>query len=556
MEFSLALVQFAGTAALLLWGTHMVRSGVERAYGPRLRALLGRALRSRFTAVLAGTGVTAALQSSTATGLMVTGFTASGLVALVPALAVMLGAGVGSTLIVQALSFDVTSLAPALVLLGVVLFRRDGAAPLHDLGRVFIGLGLMLMALHQLIALLEPYEQTPELQMLLGALSAVPMLNLILGALLTWLAHSSVAVVLLVMSLAVQGIIEPAAAFAFVIGANLGTALNPLLEGGTAGDPVAKRLPVGNLLTRVVGALLAMVALEPLVALVTALDPQRAVANFHTLFNLALALLFLPLLDPLAALLRRLLPERDPALDPARPLYLDEAARETPVVALGGAAREALRLADVLEQMLEGARSALGTSDRRLIGETRRLDDVLDRLNGAIKAYLTAFDPDELSPDDQRRLNDILAFATNLEQAGDVVERNLLPHAAKRLKRGLAFSKDGQDELSGMIDRLIVNLRTAASLLMTGDRRAARLLADEKVAFRQAEAAATEAHFDRLRAGRLDSVQTSALHLDLLRDLKLVNSRIVSAAAYPVLERSGELLPSRLAGGDRRARER
>src|SRR5690606_29671336 len=197
---------------LLLWGTHMVRSGVERAYGPRLRALLGRALRSRFTAVLAGTAVTAALQSSTATGLMVTGFTASGLVALVPALAVMLGAGVGSTLIVQALSFDVTSLAPALVLLGVVLFRRDGAAPLHDLGRVFIGLGLMLMALHQLIALLEPYEQMPELQTLLAVFSAAPMLNLILGALLTWLAHSSVAVVLLVMSLAVQGIIEPAAA--------------------------------------------------------------------------------------------------------------------------------------------------------------------------------------------------------------------------------------------------------------------------------------------------------------------------------------------------------
>lgn len=552
MDFSIALVHLAGTVALLLWGTHMVRTGVQRAFGARLRSLLGSALRSRFTALLAGAGVTAALQSSTATGLMTTGFTASGLVGLVPALAVMLGAGVGSTLIVQLLSFDVAVLAPALVLAGFVMFRRDGVSQVHDLGRVMIGLGLMLMALHQLLALMEPYEQAPELRLLLGALAAVPMLNLILGALAAWIAHSSVAVVLLVMSLALNGVIEPAAAFAFVIGANLGTAVNPLLEGGTGDDPKARRLPVGNLLARGVGALIAMAALQPATELVMALDPQRAVANFHTLFNLALALLFLPLLGPFARLLARLLPERAAADDPSRPLYLDKAAKQTPVVALGGAAREALRLADVLEEMLHGARDALATGDRKLIADTKRLDDVLDRLNTAIKAYLTSIDPDELNEEDHRRLNEILVFAMNMEQAGDVVERNLLPHAAKRLKRGLAFSKDGQAELTGLIDRLIANLRCAASLLMTGDRRAARLLADEKVAFRSAEAAATEAHFLRLRAGRLDTAQTSALHLDLLRDVKLVNSHLVAAAAYPVLERTGELLPSRLAGRNAR----
>ena len=230
----------------------------------------------------------------------------------------------------------------------------------------------------------------------------------------------------------------------------------------------------------------------------------------------------------------------------SRPLYLDPSARETPIVALGGASREALRLVDVLEEMLRGARNALSGSDRKSILETRRLDDVLDHLNTAIKAYLSSIDSEELRDEDQQRLHSILAFTVNLEQAGDVIDRSLLPHAAKRLKRGLSFSKSGQQELISMMDRLITNLRTAASLFMTEDLRVARILAEEKVAFRASEASATNAHFVRLRSGRTDSAETSGIHLDLLRDMKLVNSHIVAAAAYPVLERSGDLLASRM----------
>jgi phosphate:Na+ symporter len=548
VAFSIALISLAGTIALLLWGTHMVQTGVQRAFGPRLGSFLGGALRNRMSAFAAGVGVTAVLQSSTATGLMVTGFAAGGFVGLAPALAVMLGANVGTTLIVQALSFDVAAFSPVLILVGVLMFRRNTSTRVHDLGRVFIGLGLMLMALHQLIALMAPYERTPELRALLGAISTVPVLDMILAAVVTWAMHSSVAVVLLVMSLAMNGIIPGEAALAFVLGANLGTAVNPVIEGVTGDDPAAKRLPVGNLLARLAGVGLALAAIGPLASVMAGMDPGRAVANFHTLFNLALALVFLPLLGPYSRLLRRMLPERVDPADPSKPIYLDHAAKETPIIALGGAAREALRLADVLEGMLRGAREALSKGDRKLIGEIRRRDDVLDSLNTAIKTYLTSIDPEELAEADHRRLNEILIFATNLEQAGDVVERNLLPHAAKRLKRGIAFSRSGEAELVEMMDRLIVNLRGGASLFMTGDVRAARLLAEEKVNFRRSEASATNAHFARLRAGRLDTAQTSALHLDLLRDMKQVNSHIIAAAAYPVLERSGDLLPSRIAG--------
>jgi phosphate:Na+ symporter len=547
MDLPLTLLNLAGSVALLLWGVHMVRTGVQRAFGAKLRNFLGNTLRNRLKAFLAGVGVTAVLQSSTATGLMVTGFAAGGFVDLTPALAVMLGANVGTTLIVQALSFDVSEVAPALILIGVLMFRRAAAAP-RDFGRVLIGLGLMLMALHQFVGLLTPYEDVPSLRMLLGAVSTQPLLDVILAAGLTWAAHSSATVVLVTMSFAAKGTVPPLAALALVLGANLGSAINPMLEGSTGADPTVRRVPLGNLINRIVGVALTLALLPAIGRWLVTVEPDNArlVADFHTAFNLALALIFLPLLKPFANLLRRLIPARVDPADPARPLYLDSAALETPVIALGGAAREAMRLADVLENMLTGLRDTLENPNRRQIVETKRLDDVLDKLNTAIKAYLTSLDPEGLGEADHRRLREILTFSTNLEQAGDVVDRNLLGMAGKMSKRGVTFSKSGQTELLQIIDRLIANVRTAASLFMTGDERAARLLAAEKEAFRAIESAATDAHFERLRTGRLDAAETSAFHLDALRDLKSVNTHLVAAAAYPVLASKGELLPTRL----------
>ena len=547
MEFPTTLLKLAGSVALLLWGVHMVSTGVQRAFGAKLRGYLSSALRNRFKAFVAGAGITALPQSSTATGLMVTGFAASGLVDLVPALAVMLGANVGTTLIVQLLSFDIAEVAPALILIGVLMFRRASAGP-RDFGRVLIGLGLVLMALHQFIDLLRPYEDAPSLRLLLGAIATQPVLDVLLAAGLTWLAHSSVAVVLVVMSFAAQGTVPPEAAFALVLGANLGTAINPVLEGAGGADPAARRLPLGNLFNRLTGVVAALVALPYVSPLLVMVEPgnARAVADFHTAFNLLLALVFFPLLGPYAEILKRLLPARIDVADPGRPIYLDPSAQETPALALGGAAREALRMADVLEGMLVGLKDSFVRQDRRQIGGVRRMDDVLDRLNAAIKDYVTALDTDGLGPQDLRRAREILIFATNIEQAGDAIDRNLLGVSTKLAKRGLAFSGDGKAELVEMIDRLIANTRNAASLFMTGDERAARLLAAEKEAFRELQAQSTDAHFERLRSRRVDTAATSPLHLDALRDLKVVNNHIVAAAAYPVLEHKGELLPSRL----------
>jgi phosphate:Na+ symporter len=512
--------------------------------------LLSSALRNRASAFGAGLGVTAVLQSSTATGLMVTGFAAAGLVELVPALAVMLGADVGTTLIVQALSFDMSFLSPALVLLGVLAFRRGEAGRARDIGRVLIGLALMLLALHQLLEVVTPYEDAPSLRLMLGTLTTEPVLGLLIGMAMAWAAHSSVAVVLLVMSFASKGVLPPEAAFALVLGANIGTTINPVLEGAPGDDPAARRVPLGNLVARAIGALAALVALPWIAPTLAGLaaDPGRAVANFHTLFNLVLAVLLFPVLPFYATLLRRLLPARVDPADPSRPMYLDEAARETPMVALGGAAREALRLADVLEAMLTGLADGLIRGDRRRIIEARRLDDVLDRLNGAIRSYLVGLDGEAMSEDDHRRAGEILTFATNMEHAGDVVDRNLLVIAGRSIKRGRPLSAEQQGDLTGALDRVLANLRMAASLFVNADTRTARLLVAEKQIFRNLETAATTAHFAAMRAG--DAAETSALHLDLLRDIRRVNAHLVAAAAYPVLESHGELLPSRLRRDD------
>ncbi len=552
MDMPLTLLNLAGCVALLLWGTHMVQSGVQRAFGPNLRAILDGALRTRLHGFVAGMGVTALLQSSTATGLMVTGFAAGGLVDLVPALGVMLGANVGTTLIVQVLSFDISAVAPVLILIGVILFRRGVAFRARDLGRPFIGLGLMLMALHQLVELLTPYEDAPSLRTMLGLMAATPFLAAVLAAVLTWMAHSSVAVILIVMSMAGKGVVAPDMAFAMVLGANIGTAINPVLEGTSGTDPAARRLPVGNLLIRATGAAVCLALLVPIGRWLVIIAPNaaRSVADGHTLFNMALALIALPLLGPYATLLKRMLPTRIDPADPSRPLYLDPAALEAPFLALGSAAREALRLIDVLEAMLEGAQDALVNGDRHSIPASARLDDILDALNAAIRTYLTSLDPEGLSDADHRRMTEIFGFVSHLEQAGDAVVQSLLPLAAKRLDRGWPLGAANKQNLPRLIERVRGNARIAASLLMTDDPRGARLLADEKRAFRELESEATRTYLDDLRLGRAASAEIGAWTLDVLRELKRINASLVAASAYPILERQGGLLPSRLANDE------
>jgi phosphate:Na+ symporter len=547
---SIAVLDLIGGVALLMWGLRMVRSGIMRSFGSELRRLLNRALSNRFLALLAGIGVTALLQSSAATGLMMTSFAARGLVDLVPALAVMLGANIGTTLIVQAFSFDISAGAPILFVAGLLAFNFGGRTRTHDLGRVAIGLGLMLLSLHILLNTLAAAENAPSMRMLLAAISGEPLLCVLIAAALAWLAHSSAAVVLLVMSLAVSHFVSPAAALALVLGANLGAAINPLLESGGS-NPARRRLPLGNLINRAVGVALVLPFLQPLADLFTRYDPNpgRMTADFHTVFNLVLALVFFFLLDRLASLLVRLLPEPRKRADPAAPLYLDETAINTPSVALACAARETMHLGDVVEDMLRKAMTALMTNDRKLVAEVSRMYDVVDRLDEAIKLYVTRVTRESLDDRDGRRAMEIISFAINLEHIGDIIDKHLMEIATKKISYKFDFSKEGADELTAFYNRIIENLKRAFCVFMNQDVHIARTLIEQKTRLRKTELAYAESHLARLRAGRPESIETSSLHLDVLRYLKRIYSHICSVA-YPVLEATGELQPSRLKNSD------
>jgi phosphate:Na+ symporter len=539
---SIVLLDLMGGVALLLWGLHMVLSGVMRAFGPDLRRFLATALRNRFSAFAAGLGLTALLQSSTATGLMTSSLAADGLVGLVPALAIMLGANVGTTLIVQLLSFDIAAAAPVLFVVGLVTFRAGGSSLTKAIGRVAIGLGLILLALHILLDTLAPAEQAPAVRALLGSITGDPVLCILIAAALTWAAHSSVTVVLLVMSLAYSHFITEPAALALVLGANLGSAINPLIEGGVRGNPASRRLPAGNMLNRLIGIAITLPFLGPIANAMAAFQPDAAkmTAEFHMLFNVALAVIFIGPLDAVAWLLVRILPEKKQEADASAPRYLDEAALETPPLALANAARETLRMGDTVETMLRDVMNALITNDRALVSNVSRLDNVVDRLNEAIKLYVTKLTRDSLDEREGRRAMEIVSFTINLEHIGDIVDKNLCELTIKKIKRRYQFSAEGAAELTAFHKRVCECLQSAFGIFMTGDVEAAKKLIREKADMRRAELEAADRHLERLRERQPESVETTSLHLDVLADLKRIHSHICSVA-YPVLQAAGEL---------------
>jgi phosphate:Na+ symporter len=372
-----------------------------------------------------------------------------------------------------------------------------------------------------------------------------PVFDLAAAALLTWAAHSSVATVLLVMSLT-PGVISLNAALALVLGANLGNTFPQLVAARL--EPAARQLAVGNLAVRSVGCIAALPFLLDIAAWLSTAIPNgaAAVATFHTLFNLVLALAVLPLLDPLARLCAKLAPAL-PSRSDAEPRYISlSAAAALPAVALADASRETLRMADTIALMLSTLRRAIETNDRRLLREVARFDTIVDRLHNAIKLYLVEIgNQNDLDEDDRRHCWDILDFVINLEHAGDIADKSLRDIVAKKIKYGLAFSAEGEAEIAAMIDRVLGDLKLAVGVFMNGDEKNARLLLNEKVQIRDLERDMTANHLRRLKEQRPESVETSSLHMDIARDLKRITSHFASVA-YPILEEKGALRRTRL----------
>ncbi|WP_457813884.1 Na/Pi cotransporter family protein (plasmid) [Sinorhizobium meliloti] len=543
MESAIVGINLFGAVALLLYGLAQVKDGMSRAWGARLRTGLAAGTRGGLRSFAAGFVATVALQSSTATALMVASFVEKELIAPAMAQVVLLGANVGTAATAWIVALGLGWLSPLLILAGVALGRTRSSAR-SGAGSAVVGIGLMLLSLHLLANATDPLLQSPALGAFLAMLDNAWPVALFFAAALAVLASSSLAIVVLILSLASAGGISTALVVVLVLGANLGGAVPPVLAtlGASAG---ARRVTIGNLIVRAIGCVIAL----PLAGYcaefmeLARLSPQKLAVDAHLLFNLAVAMIAFPVSPLLYRLTASLIPQETES--DIGPRYLDMEALARPVAALAGAGREVMAVGDLIEGMLVRALDALKGNDLSMLADISMLEGRVDRIQHEIKLYVSRVGKDDMTEDHHRRARHIVDYAINLEHIGDIIEKGLHPEIAKKISLGLRFSEDGQGELVRLFAITLDNMRMAQAVFATGDAELARRLVEVKEEVRRLEKQSAECHLQRLREGRLDSMQTSSLHLDMLRDLKRINAHVASVA-HPILDDSGLLIESRV----------
>ncbi len=516
----------------------MIKLGFTRAYATSLQKTIATNTSNRIKAFFAGMGVTAILQSSTATTMICASFASKKMIGTTAGLAVIIGADVSTTLVAQVLTFDLSWLMPILILTGVIMHNRyeHGGRKKH-IARALIGLGLVLLSLSIIKESAAPLGQSEILPIILQPLENEPILALLVAGLLTWMLHSSLASVLLIASFASSGLINAHLGLLLVLGANLGGALIPYVMTLKMGAR-ARRITVGNLIMRITCVIMILPFLG---MIITALDSMgieqsREIIHFHTLFNVLLALTFLPLIKPLSKICRKLVPDQEePVNQEHQPLYLDETALESPTIALAGAARETLRVAKVVEDMFADSMAALKNEDTNIVKKIISDDDTVDKLHTAIKLYLTRVNEEALDPKESDRFVQILSFSTNLEHIGDIIEKSLIELISAKIKRKNRFSKEGFKEIQDFHQTILGNMKIAQAIFMSEDPKLAQQLVEGKASVRRAAQSSSAKHFQRLRAGVPETQNTISLHTDIIRDYKRINSYITSVA-YSILD--------------------
>lgn len=548
MHFSLLLLHLAGATLLLLYAVHMVRTGMERAYAGLLRRLFGEAKGGTLRAVAGGAAMAVMLQSSTAVAMIACGFVASGLLAVPVGLALLLGADFGSALVVRILSFDLGWLVPVCLLVGGVMHLKLSGERLRETGRMVLGIGFILLSLRFIGEATGPLRHAELLPAISGYLAGDAMMAVLLGALFTWLIHSSVAAILMISAFAAQGVIPLEAGLPLILGANIGSGLIAFWLSRSM-DRAAQRLPLGNLLFRAAAAVIALVAVETfgVPAILRGLEPATALVDFHLAFNAALALACLPFVGPVARLATRVTQEPEGEVETARQRLsaLDRSVITTPTLALASATRELLRMGELVEQMFRPVMDMFRAGTPEQIAGLRGIDDAVNDTHTGIKLYIAEVNRGALSADEARRGIELTDVAINFEYAGDIVAKNLLVLASERAEKALQFSAEGWRELDEMHARVVENMQLALNVLISNDVASARQLVAEKEHIRAMQRQSHERHLSRLQSGKIESIETSDIHLEAVRAFKEINSLLV-ATAYPLLTRTGDLASSRL----------
>ncbi len=547
---TLVIMNLLGGVALLLWGVRMVRTGITRAWGDKLKQFLAHRLGNRLSAFFAGAAATLVLGSGTATSLIVSNIAAAGGLPIALGLAVLLGADVGSaitTTIFASSTSVLKQVAPLLVFAGYVVFSFSQEPKPHNAGRILIGVGLMLMALQLISQTTQPLNSASLFHAVLSALSREPVLAFIVGAILAWAFHSTLAAILLIASLAGNDNLALNTAAAFILGINLGGGM-PALLGAMSLPREARQLPVANLFCRGI----ICVAAVPLVpwfisaASNLGLSGLPSVLALHLVINVVVAVIWLPLARLGAAISSRLMPAGEEPPDPlASPRYLSVASFETPVVALSNAALETTRMSEVLDHMLVTARKAMTSESTETLKELRLQDQRLNTYQSSIQSYLSDLTNRNLTPDETRHAMELLLYVSNLEHAGDIIQLNLADRIKAKLREGHHFAESEEKVLDELCEMIHGNLRMAAAVVSSRDLKGAEALIAQKDIFRALENKMIQEQVSSKGTGKGEALRRSAVLIDLLRDLHRLNSHVVSAG-YPIVDAAGLLRSSRL----------
>ena len=551
MTGSIVLLHLAGAVALMLYATRLVKTGVERAYGDLLRLRLRATMRNPLMAVLAGTGLAIALQSSTAVTLLVGSFAGSGIVSGAAGQLAVRGAEIGSALVVKLLTFDLSLLVPLCLVAGTTMFMATRRREWRQVGRILIGIGLLILSLRMIGESAGPLRESDLMPLIIEHFSNDPITAYLIAAAITWAFQSSIAAVLLMATLAGRGLITPELGLVLVLGVNLGSSvIAPMLTRGA--EPGVRVVPVGNLLMRGAGSLVMLILVmifqpDPTFLGATASD---RIVNAHILFNVLILLAGLPLAGLVYRLSERIVAmgaSGQRADDPGPPEIsaLDEAALDKPPLALANATREVLRICGTIDVMLSRIITLYEGASEAEISALADMDDKVDRRHGAVKLYLARIARNSLSDEQAIRSQELLSASVRLEQVGDIITRNMLVHVRKKNRLGLSFTPEGWRELRAFHRTVLTNARMAFNVLVSHEVETAQQLVREKDRLRDMERKSSQNHFNRLRDGSLQSIETSAIHLDTIRDLKEINS-LLTSIAYPVLEERGMLSRSRL----------
>jgi phosphate:Na+ symporter len=548
MELTVFLLNLAGAVFLLLYSTRMVRTGVERALGANLRNVFMATRRSTVPNAFAGMMSAAMLQSSTAVMLLVSGFTAAGVMGVTGALAMVLGADLGTAIAVTFLSLDLKWLIPLLLVGGGVLFLKFEARVAKQAGRIMFGIAFILISLRMIGEATAPLRESAGLMAVVDYLAGDPLTAFIGGAAITFAFHSSVAAVLMFATFCAQGVLPLEAGLPLVLGANAGGGLIGLWLTRNL-HIKARRVALGNLVIRLSGALavVLLIAKFTLPVEVPGARPARQLVNFHLLFNVALVILWLPLVVPLATLTKRLMPDREAAAAALsrRVPALDRNVLGTPGLALASATRELLRMGEQVEAMLAPVMTYFVPASEVPSDKIAEIEQQVDTAQNDIKLYLAEMNQGELSPEQAGRSMELASVAIGMERIGDIITKDLMRLASDTRKRKLAFSPEGWNELNAIHARVLANMQLAMNVLVSEDVDSAAQLVREKETIRRMEQDSHDRHLARLARSSPESIATSNIHLDVLRALKEINSRLVYIA-YPLLKRHGMLRESRL----------